>query len=101
PSDPPWPSVTLSEPTTPFSERAPLRKLVVMIDHEVAQAASDDLDDELGLLLGLLTHPYITLLRYADDGPAEGVEREPTFVGESVPGWVVVGQCDLENVRYP
>ncbi len=101
PSDPQWPSVTLKQPTTPFSERAPLRKLIVLIDHEVAEEASDDVNDELGLLLGLLSHPYITMLRYADEGPPAAARRKTTSLGQSVHGWVTVGSRDDDALSHP
>ena len=93
--------MTLKQPTTPFSERAPLRKLIVLIDHEVAEEASDDVNDELGLLLGLLSHPYITMLRYADEGPPAAARRKTTSLGESVHGWVTVGSRDDDALSHP
>ena len=101
PSDPVWPTVTETTPVTVFTERAPLRKLVVVIDNDIAGQAKDDLDDELGLLVGLLSHSYITLFRYADEGPPEDVPHMTSPVGDSAPGWVVVGAPYEDGFSYP
>lgn len=101
PAAPIWPAVDTSGLSTVFSERAPLRKLIVMIDAEVANKASDELDDELGLLVGLLSHPFIVLARYADDGPPADAPRQTTPLGESVPGWVIPGPPYEDGFTYP
>ena len=101
PADPVWPSVTLTGPTTVFTERAPLRKLIVVIDNEIAEQANDAVDDELGLLLGLMSHPYIALSRYADDGPPGDAPRHTSPIGQSVPGWVIVGPPYADGFSCP
>ena len=101
PIDPIWPSVEVKTPSTVFSERPPLRTLIVVIDHEIADEASDDLDDELGLLVGLLSHDFITQLHYADAGPPNDVRRDTSPIGDSVPGWLVVDAPSEGGFSYP
>ena len=55
-------------------------------DHRVTPAA---------LLTGLLTHPYIKLLRYRDEGPAEGLASD----GEPPRGWACLLPPDSEELR--
>ncbi|MGH3122754.1 MAG: hypothetical protein ACRDND_17255, partial [Streptosporangiaceae bacterium] len=55
-------------------------------DHDVTPAA---------LLTGLLTHPYIKLLRYRDEGPAAGLARD----GEPPRGWACLLPPDGEEQR--
>jgi hypothetical protein len=88
-----WPAFSPSEPSTAFSPRPPLRKLVVVIDNELLTGVDDGSADEMGLLGGLLSHPYLQLFRYHDGGPPEDVPRRTHEVsGEFVPGWIVVGE---------
>jgi hypothetical protein len=101
PIDPIWPSVDVKTPNTVFSERPPLRTLIVAIDHEIADQATDDLDDELGLLVGLLSHDFITTLLYADAGPPAGTPRHTSPIGDSVPGWLVVDAPSDDGFSYP
>jgi hypothetical protein len=101
PIEPEWPSIDATGSLTVFSERPPLRKLIVMIDAEIADATSDQVDDELGLLVGLLSHRFIVLARCADGAPPSNAERQTTPLGESVPGWVVVGPPYKDGFTYP
>src|ERR1700689_125631 len=101
PAEPIWPSVPGTTPATVFTERPPLRKLIVVIDNDIAEQASDDLDDELGLLVGLMSHPFISLLRYADGGPPADVPRQTSPVGDSPPGWVFVQTPYEDGFSYP
>lgn len=90
PIEPTWPSPPEPKPSTVFTERPPLRRLVVVIDYEIAGQARDELDDDLGLLVGLLSHEFIALLRYADAGAPNDAPRHTSPLGESAVGWVVV-----------
>jgi hypothetical protein len=54
-----------------------LRKLVVLADADLLSLPSDvDVRREV-LLTGLLSHPYIKLLRYRDEGPFAETTRRP------------------------
>ncbi len=102
PQDPPvWPAVTVTTPATAFSERPALRKLIVVMEEEIAAAATEQFGDDLGLLVGLLSHPYITRLRYADDGPPDDAPRVPSRTAEAVEGWVQVGPAYEDDRTYP
>jgi hypothetical protein len=93
-----WPAVESKSPATAFSERAPLRKLVAVVDAELLDAVTDDADDDLGPLAGLLSHPYVTMLRYADGGPPEDARRiDPSLGPRAAAGWIEVGP---ENEPY-
>jgi hypothetical protein len=102
PTEATWPDYKQGHPSTPFSERPSLRQLVVVVDHAVLERAAGDATAELGLLAGLLTHPYIRLLRYADEGPAADATRiRDERLGELVPGWLIVGKRDAEYGGWP
>jgi hypothetical protein len=93
PREPEWPDFKLKEPATPFSPRPPLQALRVVVDFEILAAAASTENDftPTVLLAGLVTHPYIRLLRYADAGPPDDLPRrngEPFT--EPVDGWVLV-----------
>jgi hypothetical protein len=47
-----------------------LRKLVVVSDADLLAAPDDAAVTQAALLTGLLTHPFINLLRYRDEEPA-------------------------------
>ena len=90
-----WPAFKLGDPSTAFSSRPPLRELTVVIDDEIYESAHDGLMTKLTVLLGLLSHEYVTLLRYRDDGPGAHVPADTTpgpAHGRSrpAPGWLVV-----------
>ena len=85
-----WPDFEAEEPSTVFSPRPPLRKLVVVIDHQLLEASALNRSSASGLLGGLISHPYVEVLRIGDDGPPDGVELLSTETGTSyVPGWIV------------
>jgi hypothetical protein len=87
-----WPEFSLNEPATVFSPRPALRKLVVVIDHDLLEALALSRSSELSLLGGLLSHPYIEVFRISDDGPPDAVEWRTTRQGTKfVPGWIVLG----------
>jgi hypothetical protein len=90
-----WPAFKLGDPSTVFSSRPPLRELTVVIDDEICESAHEGLMTKPTVLLGLLSHDYVTLLRYRDEGPGEHVPADappgPTHVRSSpAPGWLVV-----------
>lgn len=94
-----WPTFSPSEPSTAFSPRPPLRRLVVVVDNELLAGVDDGSADEMRLLGGLLSHPYLQLLRYHDEGPSEEVPRRTHEVsGEFVPGWIVVGDPTTDHL---
>ena len=76
---PEWPEESARRPRGSgalFEERPALRKLVVLIDAELLPEPSAAFSPEL-VLSGLLTHPYIKLLRYRDEGPPPWIPRKP------------------------
>ena len=75
---PEWPEEPQSQAGTPlplFKGRPPLRKLVVVADSDLLVAPDDHGVTPAALLTGLLTHPYIKLLRYRDEGACRGSGR--------------------------
>lgn len=88
-----------------FASRAPLRRLVVMAD------VSCLVTDESGswcpelVLSGLLTHEFVRLYRFADDGPPADLPRKKYGpYGEAVPGWVELlpdqAGSDVRSLTY-
>lgn len=74
---------------------------MVVIDDDVFREACED-SDQLGLLVGLLSHPFIRLLRYSDSGPPEDAPRvDHERRGEIVPGWLTVGPYDERHLAWP
>ncbi|MGN6275848.1 MAG: hypothetical protein ACTHNP_07960 [Solirubrobacterales bacterium] len=97
-----WPKYSLDEPSTVFSPRPPLRKLVVVVDYDLLETLSCSRSSEDSLLSGLLSHPYIEVFRISDDGPPETAERGSTEQGvEYVPGWIVMGESSAEGGITP
>lgn len=100
PHDPKWPDFKLKEPATVFSPRPPLPELRIVVDAEIlaAAASNENAFTPAVLLAGLLTHPHIRLLRYADAGPPNDLQRRggELFV-DAVDGWVVVQSPDTEK----
>lgn len=102
PTRPTWPDYKQEQPSTPFSERPPLRQLVVVAEQALLSRATEDTTNQLGLLAGLLSHPYIKLLRYAEGGPPSDVPRtHREHIGEIIPGWLVVGERDEHYGGWP
>ncbi len=92
-----WPKSNLPSPSTVFSTGPPLRKLIVVIDHELLAGVDEGALDELNLLGGLLSHPFVEVYRFSDDGPPDDVPRQRhEHLGEAVPGWIVLGEPDVE-----
>lgn len=97
-----WPAVESKPPATAFSERAPLRKLIAVIDADLLEAATERPADDLGVLAGLLSHPYITILRYADSGPPQGTPRiDHPRRAPVAAGWIEVGPEDKAYRMFP
>lgn len=93
PRRPVWPEYTPPARSTPFSPRPPLRQLIVAVDAEVLADVDEDALSPLSLLAGLLTHPYVSVLRFAERGPPGHVpRRRHELMGEYVPGWIVLGE---------
>lgn len=71
--------------------------MIVLVDHELLAEESSSWSKE-SLLSGLLTHPYVQVVRFADGGPPSSVERvESPWAGECVPGWAVLDPRDEES----
>jgi hypothetical protein len=88
-----WPDSEVTSPATVFSPRPRLRKLVIVVDQQLLDAASQGGQDFTPtiLLAGLLTHPHLRLLRYSDEGPPDDLpRRESGLFPESVDGWLMV-----------
>jgi len=87
-----WPPFE-EQPATPlFLGRQQYRKLVVLLDADVLAAVDLSTWSKEWLLAGLLTLDVVECVRYADDGPPDDAPRENNdFMGESIPGWAVLG----------
>lgn len=78
-----------------FEMRPPLRKLVVLADADLLAAPDDPTLNPTVLLTGLLTHPYIKLLRYRDAGPPADAPRK----GDTAEGWAELLPPDDQEGR--
>jgi hypothetical protein len=90
---PEWPEESQARARTPrtlFEARPSLRKLVVVSDADLLATPDDPGGTPAALLTGLLTHPYIKLLRYRDDGPSAGLPCD----GQPVRGWAYLLPLD-------
>lgn len=97
-----WPDFEVEEPSTVFSPRPPLRKLVVVVDHELLEASALTQLTACGLLGGLMSHPYVEVFRISDDGPLDQAERLSTETGTRyVPGWIVWTKPPSETGDIP
>ena len=103
PEWPEWPPPGYRSTGALFEARPSLRKLVVLADAELFASPSDTTLDQKVLLTGLLTHPYIELLRFRDEGPpADAPRREygPPVARHSVAeGWAVLLAPHGSNAR--
>lgn len=94
-----WPDVERPPQRTPFSPRPDLEILTVVIDAELIDGlgASDAPSPQL-LLAGLLTHEFIRLLRYSDEGPPADLPRHSDVLSDkAVAGWIVVTGNESEQ----
>ena len=78
-----------------FETRPPLRKLIVLADADLLTPPGEFSLTPAALLTGLLTHPYVKLLRYRDDGPFAGTPR----IREVAQGWAELLPPDGEEGR--
>jgi hypothetical protein len=78
-----------------FEMRPSLRKLVVLADADLLAPPDDLTLNPTVLLTGLLTHPYIKLLRYRDAGPPENAPRN----GDTADGWAELLPPDDQEGR--
>jgi hypothetical protein len=80
-----------------------MRKLVVLIDAELLASSDDATLSQNVLLTGLLTHPYVELLRFSNEGPPPNAPRqafEPPGVSRSAAkGWVELEATNNHGVR--
>jgi hypothetical protein len=100
PWTPDWPdnpnnTDTRADPSL-FAGRAPFRRLTVLVDANVIPPTDAPLDRDQ-LLAGFLTHPFVRLLRYADEGPPATVEKRKYGEWTSAhEGWAVIDQVTNE-----
>lgn len=83
-----------------YAGRRPFRKMRVMVDFALLEAAPErEAPTDRQLLTELLEHELVSTFRYADDGPPPGIAPEPdgTFKGWAVVegprrerGWTVI-----------
>lgn len=96
---PEWPEEPGPHATTPrplFEPRPALRKLVVLADADLLDIRSEGGMTRASLLAGLLTHPYIKLLRYQDDKLASASHSQGE---EPLRGWARLLPDDGEESR--
>lgn len=66
-------------------------------------ASNDTAVNQTGLLTGLLTHPYIELLRFSDEGPPPDAQRReygsPVARQTAAEGWAELRAPDGSDVR--
>lgn len=72
---PVWPPPGRRMSIALFEERPALRKLVVLADADLLANTSDSTLSQKVLLTGFLTHPYVKVLRYRDEGPPADLPR--------------------------
>lgn len=95
PSRTEWPERSAPWSADLFLGRPPFRKLVVMVDAELAEIPfAIDSPHTRGLLFDLLRHPFLKVYRFADGGPPNDVDPDPSVPEEAradcFPGWVVI-----------
>ena len=81
-----------------FVSRLSLRKLRVLIDADLLKSlGTPEITGDL-LLAGLLTHPLISLHRYADDGPPSDLSpRDYNTWTKAYEGWATVDPPDPQT----
>ena len=86
-----------------FEERPPLRRLIVLADAGLLASPDVAAVDQKVLLTGLLTHPYVELVRFSDEGPPPGAPRRETEPSVSLrsaaEGWAELQAPDGTDVR--
>ncbi len=103
PEWPEWPKPHATPSGALFEARPALRKLVVLADAELLASSDDTTLSRKVVLTGLLTHPYIKLLRYRDQGPFAGTPRRaygPAAAGlTAAEGWAELLPPDGKDGR--
>ena len=91
PEWPEWPPLGHRPTGALFEARPSLRKLIVLADAELLASPNDATLNQRVLLTGLLTHPYVELLRFRDEGPPpDAPQREygpPAARQSAAQGW--------------
>ena len=86
-----------------FETRPSLRRLIVLADDELLASPNDATLDQKVLLTGLLTHPYVELLRFSNDGPPPNAPRRetgpPVALQSAAEGWAELQAPDGSDVR--
>lgn len=104
PEWPTWPRPYQQVSSALFEERPALRKLIVLADAELLAADDDNTLSSKVVLTGLLTHPYIKLLRYRDEGPFADALRRPYgpsgAAQTSAEGWAELLPPDGQDGRW-
>lgn len=91
-SYPTWPPFEEHYTTPLFLGRQQYRKLIVLLDDVIFDHTDMSQWNKESLIAGLLTLDVVDCYRYADDGPPLDVPRKVhKLMGESVPGWAVLG----------
>jgi hypothetical protein len=103
PEWPEWPQPGQRLTGALFEARPSLRKLVVLADAEPLASPNEATVNQKVLLTGLLTHPYIELLRYSDEGPPPDTPRQeygpPVARQTATEGWAELQAPDDSNMR--
>jgi hypothetical protein len=103
PEWPEWPQPGQQPTGALFEARPSLRRLVVLADAEVLASPVDSTLNQKVLLTGLLTHPYIEVLRFSDEGPPPDAPRReygpPAARRSATEGWAVLRAPDGSAVR--
>jgi hypothetical protein len=100
---PKWPQPGQRLTGALFEARPSLRRLVVLADSELLALPNDASLNQTVLLTGLLTHPYVELLRYRDEGPPPDAPRReygpPVARQSAAEGWAELLAPDGSDVR--
>jgi hypothetical protein len=92
---PTWPSFEERRAIPLFLGRLQYRRIVVLLDADVLAALDLSTWSKEWLLAGLLTLDVVDCIRYADGGPPDDVPRkDDDLMGQSVPGWAILGPED-------
>ena len=100
---PEWPQRGQRLAGTLFEERPPLRRLIILADPGLLASPDVAAVDQKVLLTGLLTHPYVELVRFSDEGPPPGAPRRETEPSVSLrsaaEGWAELQAPDGTDMR--
>jgi hypothetical protein len=96
-----WPDIERPASRTPFSRRPDLEALSVVIDAELIEDLDESVPTRELLLAGLLSHDFVQMRRYSDDGPpADAARRSSLLSMDAVDGWLVVTGFEDEPPRW-